>query len=333
MTAHARGRRRAGAVLGLAVAAPVCAEFVQGYLPITGDPLGLLAALLILSPLYGGAALLIRETAVRSGRGWPGILLLGTSFGVLQAGIIDLSLFLGPQTGVPAFDNAGTATSVVAGVSVYAATTWICGHVMMTIGTPLALFDWAAPGLRGRPWLGPFGIGVTAILFAIAAVLIHFDQRGTASVPGWDLAGAGAMAALLAALAFTPLGRPLRRAPSRTAPPASWLLAGAFLGKLTLDLLPATWLGVAIAWALLTAGVAIIVYVARSPAWSARHSAALAAGALMAWTLVGFLAPNLPDVEPLHRYVHNAAFAIAACAVAVAVLRSPTSGSSETDPD
>ena len=72
MAEHARGRRRACTVLGLALASPVCAEFVQGYLPITGDPLGLLVALLILAPLYGGAALLIREVAVRTGRGWPG---------------------------------------------------------------------------------------------------------------------------------------------------------------------------------------------------------------------------------------------------------------------
>lgn len=331
MTEHARGRRRACAVLGLAVAAPVCAEFVQGYLPITGDPLGLLAALLILSPLYGGAALLIRESAVRTGRGWPGILLLAASFGVLQAGIIDLSLFLGPQTGVPAFDVAGTVTQVVAGVSAYAATTWVCGHVIMSIGTPVALFDWAAPGLRGRPWLGPFGIAVTAVLFVCVAALIQVDQRGTATLPLWEMAGAGTVAALLAAAAFTPVGRPLRRVPGRTAPPAVWLLVGAFLGKLSLDVLPATWLGVAMAWALLAAGMAAIVYVARSPAWSARHSAALAAGALLAWTVVGFLAPDLPDVEPLHRYLHNAAFALAAGAVAVAVLRSPSSASQGAD--
>ena len=327
MTEHATGPRRAFAVLGLAVASPVCAEFVQGYLPITGDPLGLLAALLILAPLYGGAALLIREAAVRTGRGWPGILLLAASFGVLQAGIIDMSLFLGPQTGVPAFDEAGIVTQVVAGVSASSATTWVAGHVIMSIGTPIALFDWAAPGLRGRPWLGPFGIGVTALLFAGAAALIHIDQRGPAAPPWWGLAGAGAVAALLAAAAFTPVGRPLRRVPGRTTPRVVWLLVGAFLGKLTLDVLPATWLGVAMAWALLAAGIAAIVYMARSPAWSARHSAALASGALLAWTVVGFLAPNLPDVVPLHRYLHNAAFALVAGAVAAAVLRSSSSAS------
>ena len=75
------------------------------------------------------------------------------------------------------------------------------------------------------------------------------------------------------------------------------------------------------------AAIAAVAHVARSPVWSARHSAALAAGALLAWTVVGFLAPDLPDVVPLHRYLHNAAFALVAGAVAAAVLRSPSSAS------
>ena len=99
-----------------------------------------------------------------------------------------MSLFLGPQTGVPVFDQAGAVTQVVAGVSAFAATTWVSGHVIMSIGTPVALFDWAVPGLRGRPWLGPFGIGVAALLFAAAAALIHVDQRGTAAPSWWELA-------------------------------------------------------------------------------------------------------------------------------------------------
>jgi hypothetical protein len=59
----------------------------------------------------------------------------------------------------------------------------------------------------------------------------------------------------------------------------------------------------------------------RAPDWAEREVAALAAGALLAWTVVGLLAPDLPGVEPLHRYLHNAAFAVAAVAIVVAVLR------------
>ena len=307
--------------MALAVASPVCAEFVQGYLPVTGDPLGLLGALVILAPLYGGAALLIREAAVRTGRGWPGILLLAAGFGVLQAGVVDLSLFLGPQTGIAVFDRAGAATMIGATVSAAMATTWIGGHVVMSIGTPLALADWFAPSLRGRPWLGRWGIVVVAALFLGAAVLIHVDQRGDASLAWWLPAGAGAVAALLAGLAFTPLGRPLRRIPGRTATRAGVLVAGAFAGKLALEVLPATWPGVLGAWLLLAAAAVLVARAARAQDWAEREAAALAAGALLAWTVVGFLAPDLPGVEPLHRYLHNAAFAVAAVAIVVAVLR------------
>jgi hypothetical protein len=307
--------------VSLAIASPVCAEFVQGYLPVTGDPLGLLAALIILAPLYGGAALLIREAAVRTGRGWPGILLLAAAFGVLQAGVIDLSLFLGPQTGIAAFDLAGEATMIGGTLSAAMATTWIGGHIVMSIGTPLALADWFAPGLRGRPWLGRIGICVVAALFVGAATLIHVDQRGDAPLTWWWLAGAVAVAALLAGLAFTPLGRPLRRISGRTAPHLAWLIAGAFAGKLTLETLPATWPGVAVAWAVLVAATVLVVRAARAPDWAERQVAALAAGALLAWTVVGFVAPDLPGVEPLHRYLHNTAFALVAIAIILAVIR------------
>jgi hypothetical protein len=37
--------------------------------------------------------------------------------------------------------------------------------------------------------------------------------------------------------------------------------------------------------------------------------------------VVGFLAPDAPGVEPVHRYVHNVAFAVAAVVIVVAVLR------------
>ncbi len=53
--------RRRWAVLGLLFGAPVSAEYVQAYLTATGDALELLAGLLILAPLYGGAASLIRR--------------------------------------------------------------------------------------------------------------------------------------------------------------------------------------------------------------------------------------------------------------------------------
>jgi hypothetical protein len=52
-----------------------------------------IAGVLVLAPMYGGGALLIREVARRAGRGWPTMLLLAVAYGVLQPGLLDQSLF------------------------------------------------------------------------------------------------------------------------------------------------------------------------------------------------------------------------------------------------
>ena len=73
---------------GLFFLAPLVAEFLLGNLPIT-----LLAALVLLAPMYGGGALLIREVARRAGRGVPTMLLLGVAYGLLEEGVATQSLF------------------------------------------------------------------------------------------------------------------------------------------------------------------------------------------------------------------------------------------------
>src|SRR5581483_5865874 len=47
--------------LGLLLLSPVCAEYLIGYDQIIGRPRELLAGLLILAPLYGAVAVMIRE--------------------------------------------------------------------------------------------------------------------------------------------------------------------------------------------------------------------------------------------------------------------------------
>ena len=80
-------------VLGLVVLAPVCAEYLWGYDDSTGHPGTLLGNLIVFTPLYGAPALLIREVARRRGLGWPGILLLAAAFGVVEAAIVDQSMW------------------------------------------------------------------------------------------------------------------------------------------------------------------------------------------------------------------------------------------------
>ncbi|MCC3765117.1 hypothetical protein K3N28_18820 [Glycomyces sp. TRM65418] len=75
--APASGPARLLPVLVLALLAPVGAECLSGYDTSTGKPLELAGNLIVFVPLYGCAALLIRETARRFGLGLPGVLALG----------------------------------------------------------------------------------------------------------------------------------------------------------------------------------------------------------------------------------------------------------------
>ena len=64
--------------------APLVAEFLLGNLPVK-----LLPALIVLAPMYGGGALLIREAVRRTGRGWPSILLLGMAYAIFEEAFYD----------------------------------------------------------------------------------------------------------------------------------------------------------------------------------------------------------------------------------------------------
>jgi hypothetical protein len=82
---------RLAPVVGLLVLPPIAVEYLSGYQVF--NPLVLLGYLALFAPLYGTVAVLIRELTRRTGRGWPTILLLGAAFGLIQAGLIDQSLF------------------------------------------------------------------------------------------------------------------------------------------------------------------------------------------------------------------------------------------------
>jgi hypothetical protein len=85
---RARTARPAFLAVGLFLLAPLVAEYLLGNLPITAA-----GSLVVLAPLYGGGALLIREVARRLGRGWPTLLVWGVAYALLEEGIVTMSLF------------------------------------------------------------------------------------------------------------------------------------------------------------------------------------------------------------------------------------------------
>ncbi len=83
-----RARRNVPAAITLFFVAPFVAEYLLGDLSLK-----LLPALILLAPMYGGGALLIREHVRHKGRGWPTILCLGAAYALLEEGLVTQSLF------------------------------------------------------------------------------------------------------------------------------------------------------------------------------------------------------------------------------------------------
>jgi hypothetical protein len=104
--------KKISAVVTLLVVAPLVAEYLLGDLPLK-----LLPVMIIMAPMYGGGAVLIREVARRTGRGWPMMLLLGVAYMLIEEGLVGQSLFnhdylkmqmhLLDQAYIPAFGIGG----------------------------------------------------------------------------------------------------------------------------------------------------------------------------------------------------------------------------------
>lgn len=319
-------------VLGIAFGAPVCAEFLQTYLPSTGDAPEMLASLLILAPLYGGAALLIREVAVRRGLGWTGVLLLAAAFGIAMPGLVDLSLFVEHRDDIAYWDDLRQGTLVAGlGIAAFPAMSWVAGHMFMSVAAPLAILDALAPRHRGRPLLGPVGIAVTAALCVLAALLIRGDTVRQYGQPALtQTLVVLAMVVALGVLALTRAGRPVE--PGHRRPMSTWSLAliGA-VAMSSIDILPATWMGVGLMAVLLVAVAALLRGWISATTWSPKQIGALAAGALVGRTLIGFLAPLPDEVSLVAKLSQNTLLLAAVLGLACLVARHrpiPVSGHS-----
>ncbi len=320
--------RRLVAVLGLLLLAPVCAEYVVGYDTSTGDPARLLAGLAFLAPLYGCAAIVIREVARRSGRGWPAIVLLALAFSLLQAGLVDQSLFNPSYRDIDYLDPMQRPTHIPAlGISAYTAASWIIGHVVWTISVPIAIVEsFVTHHRRTEPWLGRPGLAATSLLFlAGAAVILQDHVRTEQYVPTvWQLAGAATVVVALAGAAFA-TGRRSRPASHRRAPGPLLVGTVAFAAlflptavELVTGLMgigqgfAVDWRGVALFLAPIAVLAALLVSWSRRRGWGAQHRLAAAGGALLTNVVIGFFVQPLGDVSDTAKLAHNTAVAAGA---------------------
>ncbi|MEV7547645.1 hypothetical protein [Streptomyces sp. NPDC089915] len=302
--------RRLLPVLGLLVLAPVCAEYLIGYDQIIGHPLDLLTGLLVLAPLYGTVAVLIRETARRTGRGWPTILLLSAAFGLVEAGLIDQSLFNPDFVDDPSWDLDRMPTFVpVLGVSVKQVLVFVVGHVIWSFAAPIAMVEAFVPRLAGRPWLGRPGTAVVAVLYLLAVVVFVHEHTREFTAGAVRLGVTAAVVLALVAAAFAVPRRPVvvsRRAVS------PWAAGGAAVVLLTVHQLSSpTWAGAALDAAALVLGGGLLSWCSRAAGWGGHHVAAVAGAALLVNAGLSFAVDPLGEVSLTVKYSVNAALSVA----------------------
>ncbi|GAA4542157.1 hypothetical protein [Amycolatopsis samaneae] len=275
--------RRLAAALALVALSPFVAEFLLGdqYLSGTPRPGQQLAQFAMFVAFYGSAALLIRETARRLGRGWPTILTLSLAFGLLEEGLLTQSLFNPNYLGIRVLD-AGHIPELGIGApwTVYVLTL----HVVWSMGTPIAIVE----ALFGKePWLGRLGLAFWSVVFLLGCVAeflisLLVGPEQFMSHPA-QLVVAGLIVAGLVVLAIRGFREPPSTAPAGNAWTgfAIGLVAGTGLQLLERWESVSPWLLAALMLVLVAAAAAVIRAL-NPPAFS------LAAGALLTYCWVGF---------------------------------------------
>lgn len=278
-------------VVGLFLLAPLVGEYLLGDLPLV-----LLPAIVLVAPMYGGGALLIREVARRQGLRWPGILLLAAAYAVLEEGLTTQSLFnpdyVGEHLLVPAY-LPWLGTGLVWALYVLGL------HVLGSIGAPIALVEALTPDRRRTPWLGRRGLTVTAVVFGLGCAINFAFTLSTQHfvAPWYRLTGAAVVvAALVAAALALPTGRtaptPTTAAAAAPAPRTvgivAFLLASAYLAApFVVDALT-PWGTVAMQVALIGVAATALISWGRRPGWSARTVLAVAVAVLAAYAWQGY---------------------------------------------
>lgn len=299
--------RRLGPVLALFFLAPLVAEFFLGDFPIT-----LLPLLVVFAPMYGGAAVLIREVTRRTGRGRATMLLLALAYGVLEEGLVTQSLF------DPNFLNAHLLDDGFV-PALGTAIPWLVFvlslHTFWSVNVPVAIVEEAVPSRRTTPWLGRGGLTVVSVLFGLGTVAMFAQSQqishGFMATPAQLGVSAGTVVLLIVAAFLVP-STSAKRAGTV---PNGWVLLGVgiaggllFMSGLALPALP----GIA---AMLLAPALVGVLVARWAArdgWGQWQRLGLTAGTLLTYSWVAFRMHTSSVVIDL---ISHVLYAVAALAI------------------
>lgn len=301
-------RRGVAPAVGLFFIAPLVAEYLLGDIPIK-----MLGVILILAPLYGGGALLIREVARRTGRGWPSIFVLAFAYAVFEEAFTTQTLFnpnylhLNLHLLAPAYIPA-------LGIGVWWTIFVLTLHTVWSISVSIALVEALVPDRATTPWLGGVGLTVTCILFVLAGIATtahqiksdHFVASTTQFVVSAIVCIAGIVAAFLLPARSGP------RMPGRV--PSPWLVgAVALVAGSVFLIVPNAWGWIAVAIYLLLdiALIAAASVFSNREGWNALHRLALAGGAALAYAWHAFIQQPAVGSSGTSLRIGNAVFAAA----------------------
>lgn len=164
--------------------------------------------------LYGSGAILVRELALRWGKSWQSILVLGAAYGIVEEGLACKSFF----------DPGWMDVGILGSYGRWAGVNWIWSieltlyHAVFSIAIPILLVTLAFPDRRAQPWVGPRGFRVLAGLLAADVAFMHLAI--TPYRPPWVLLvpavlcvlALGWLARRWPAAVSAPAGAPLHRA-------------------------------------------------------------------------------------------------------------------------
>jgi len=280
--------RRVAPALGLYFLAPLISEFLLGDFPITR-----LGIILILAPVYGGGALLIREIVRRTGGGWPRMIVLALAYGIFEEAFTTQTLFNPNYLGLNLhlLDHAYIpALGIGAWWTVFVLTL----HTIWSISVSIGLAEALVPERATQPWLRTLGLTIVTVLFVAIAVMMtkysikqdHSHFIATKAQFAWS----AVFVVVVAGAAF--LFPRSSSEQSSSSAPSPWVAGFAALLLTSLfEVTPPAWGWGAVAcyFALDIVAIALYWVWSRRHGWNSLHRLAMAGGAALTYAWHAFL--------------------------------------------
>lgn len=245
-------------------------------------------------PLYGGCAVLVRELARGTGRGWPTIFCLSLACGIAGEALATQSLFNPHYLGLRLLDY-GYLPSL--GISPPWTVYVLALHTFWSTAVPIGLVEALDTGDSRERWLGRRGLAVVGLVYGLGLVLVALGNRAHEHfmASGLQLGWGAAAAVAAAAAAFLLFGAAAGPA-TRKGGPAPWvvglvcfaagsvLIAGRSFDRFAPPIVPPLFAAVVIAGSL-----AVLSFLRRYESWGGSHAAAAATGGVLVYGWWGFL--------------------------------------------